>query len=115
MDQVKVYKTLEKKKDLFLPNNKYSDLDLENALLKAPENFDVRIESIKFLSPGLTELLASLTIGGDRLYLGDIKGALLKIITVGGLFVWYLKDKKSAKSRCRTLNCEILFNNILNS
>lgn len=115
MEQLKVFNLIEKKKDLFLPNDKYSDAEVEEALLNAPEGFEHTIESLKFFSPSTTEMLAKFTIGGDRLYLGDIKGGLLKIITFGGLFVWYKKEQINAKSRCRALNCEILFRNIPNN
>lgn len=112
MEQLKVYAILEKKKDLFFSNEKYSEEEIEEALMAAPDAFDGALNTMKFFSPNTTDLLAKITIGGDRLYLGDFKGAFLKIITVGGLFVWYTKEKKNAKSRCRALNCEILLDNI---
>lgn len=112
MEKTKVYDLIEQNRDLFLPNNKYSDIQIEEALINAPEGIERSLANAKFRSPAITDFLAKLTIGGDRLYLGDYKKALLKIITVGGLGIWYIKDQKSAKSRCRARNCELLLNMI---
>ncbi len=108
MEKLKVFEILEKNRDYFFPNEKYTDVEIEEALLNAPDSFEARLYGLKLYNPSLTETLARLTIGGDRLYLGDYKGGLIKILTLGGLGRVYSKEKKNAKERCRAINCENL-------
>ena len=110
MEQLKVIRFLEENKELFFPNEKYSDMELENSLLETSRHFEARLMAIRFKSPSTTKAIAIFpgVLGIDRLYLGDYKNAALKYITFGGVLFWWIKDIKSAEERCRIHNCEIL-------
>lgn len=110
MEQVKVIEFLEKNKDLLFPNKEYTDMDLENALLAAPDSFEYMMNSIPFRKPSTVQFISFFpgSLGVDRFYLGDIGKGILKYFTFGGFGIWWIADMISAKNRCRAYNCRKL-------
>ena len=132
MDRLKVVKFLEAKRDFLFPNKKYSDSEIENALIAAPDLFEMSMTAIPFRKPKTVKTLSVLLglLGIDRFYLGDIGLGILKYgtwaaftytmaipgiykyIILAGTIIWWIADIISAKKRCRAYNCKKLMNAI---
>ncbi len=116
MEQLKVVEFLEQNKDFLFPNKEYTDMDVEEVLMTAPEEVKGVIRNIPFRKPSTLQLISIFpgSLGVDRFYLGDTKNGILKYFTFGGFGIWWLKDIFSAKNRCRTYNCKKLIDAISN-
>ena len=116
MDQLKAFKFLEQHKDLLLPNKEYTDQDVEDALLAAPDDFELTMRGLTFRNPLTVQIISVLvgSLGVDRFYLGDIAKGVLKYFTFGGFGIWWLVDIFSAKDRCRAYNCKKLMTAVNN-
>lgn len=117
MEQLKVFTFLEENMDYLFPNKEYSEAQVENALLSAPESFEARMTSFPFRSPSAFYKLSLSPLGWlglDHWYLEDKKGAVKKYFSFSGLGRWWRKDTKAAKERCRTYNCKKFMDSINN-
>ena len=110
MDQLKVVEFLEQNKDFLFPNKEYTGLIVENALMAAPDGFEMSMRSIPFRKTMTVQLISVFlgSLGIDRFYLGEIGKGILKYFTFGGLGIWWIADIISAKDRCRAYNCKKL-------
>lgn len=110
MDQLKVVEFLEQNKDYLFPNKEYTDMDVENALMAAPEGFEMSMRSIPFRKPSTVQIISVFpgSLGVDRFYLGETGKGILKYFTFGGFGIWWIADIISAKDRCRAYNCKKL-------
>ena len=108
MNQITVAKFMEEKKDFLFPNEEYSEFEMEEILLNAPDTFEFQLKTISFRNPSTLKLIAFFpgSLGVDRFMLGDIKKGILKYFTFGGFGIWWLKDIFSAKKRCCAYNCQ---------
>jgi hypothetical protein len=114
MDQIKVYEYMQKNRDYLFPNNKYSEDEVERALMETSELLEYSLESIPFRNPATAQILAVVlgVMGVDRFYLGDVAKGCLKYLTVGGIGIWWIMDMISAKERCRAYNTRKLIEGI---
>lgn len=85
----------------YFPQDKL--VDLQKDLLSLDDKKKMLIEQLAFKNP-TTILIGSLFLGLDRFMLGQTGLALLKIVTGGGCFVWWMLDVFSAMSRARNYN-----------
>lgn len=110
MDQLIVVEFLEQNKDYLFPNKEYTDMDVENALMAAPDGFEMSMRSIPFRKPSTVQIISVFpgSLGVDRFYLGEIGKGILKYFTFGGFGIWWIADIISAKDRCRAYNCKKL-------
>lgn len=110
MEQLKVIEFLERNKEYLFPNKNYTDMDVENALMAAPDDFEMTMNSIPFRKPSTVKIISVFpgSLGVDRFYLGEIGKGILKYFTFGGFGIWWIKDIISAKDRCRAYNCKKL-------
>lgn len=110
MEQLKVVEFLERNKDFLFPNKEFTEMEVEDALMAAPDSFEMMMNSIPFRKPSTVQLIAFFpgSLGVDRFYLGDILKGVLKYFTFGGLGIWWIADMVSAKNRCRAYNCNKL-------
>ena len=110
MEQSKVMEFVEENKDYLFPNNAYTTMELEDALIAVPEEWEMLVRSIPFRKPTTVQLISVIvgSLGVDRFYLGDIKCGILKYFSFGGLGIWWIADIFSAKDRCRAYNCKKL-------
>lgn len=110
MEQLKVVQFLEQNKECLFPNKEYSDMDVENALMAAPDGFEMSMRAIPFRKPSTVQIISVFigSLGVDRFYLGEIGKGILKYFTFGGFGIWWIKDIISAKDRCRAYNCKKL-------
>lgn len=108
MEQIKVIEFLERNKDYLFPNKEYTDMDVENALIAAPDDFEMMMNGIPFRKPSTVKMISIFpgSLGIDRFYLGEIGKGILKYFTFGGFGIWWIKDIISAKDRCRAYNCK---------
>lgn len=116
MEQLKVVEFLESNKDYLFPNKEYSETEVENALIAAPDSFEMMMNSIPFRKPSTVKFIAFFpgSLGVDRFYLGDVAKGILKYFTFAGLGIWWITDIISAKDRCRTYNCKKLMTAVNN-
>lgn len=110
MEQLKVIKFLEENREYFFPNSEYTDLEIESALMTAPDTFEMFMKNMSFRKPSTVQIISVFpgSLGVDRFYLGDIVKGILKYFTFGGFGIWWIVDIFSAKNRCRAYNCKKL-------
>ena len=84
--------------------------ELIEALVGVSEESIAILSRIPFKNPTTYQLISFLvgSIGVDRFMIGDKKNAIKKYFTLGGLGIWWIKDVRSAKQRCREYNCNKL-------
>lgn len=114
MDKLTVAEFLEKNKEFLFPNKEYTETNVEDALMAAPDDFEMTMNSIPFRKPSTVQIISVFPgqLGVDRFYLGDIKKGILKYFTCGGAGIWWIMDMISAKDRCRAYNCKKLMDSI---
>lgn len=110
MEQLKVVEFLENNKDYLFPNKEYSEIEVENALIAAPDSFEMMMNSIPFKNPSTIKLISFFvgSLGVDRFCFKEIGKGILKYFSFGGLGIWWIADIISAKDRCRAYNCQKL-------
>lgn len=77
------------------------------------EGMDAQTARIRFavMKDPLIALILSIfagTLGVDRIYVGDIGLGVLKLITCGGFFIWYLYDLFVIMDKVREKNYWLL-------
>ena len=114
MEQLKIAEFLEENTDFLFPNNVYTELEVEDFLLNAPDSFEAIMKTISFRNPSVLQIISIFpgSLGVDRFYLGEIGKGILKYFTFGGVGIWWIADIVSAKSRCRAYNCKKLISAI---
>lgn len=110
MTEQKVENYLNCNKERLFPNNEVTETELKQALLAAPDTFEMYLNSMPLRNPSVYKLIAFAlgSFGVDRFYLQDIKKGVLKFFTAGGLLIWWFKDVVTSKQRCRAYNCKQL-------
>ncbi len=108
MDRIEAYKYLEKNREYLFPNGKYSEEEVETAVLCSGQTREEFEKDIKLKNPSTVQIISVFpgSLGVDRFYLGEIGTGFLKYITFGGLGIWWILDIISAKNRCRAANCK---------
>lgn len=110
MTEQKVENYLNCNKERLFPNNEVTEAELKQALLAAPDTFEMYLNSMPLRNPSVYKLIAFAlgSFGVDRFYLQDIQKGVLKFMTAGGFLIWWLKDVITAKKRCKAYNCKQL-------
>lgn len=108
MEQLKAIEFLEENKEFLFPNKKYTEEEMEEALISAPDEMEMSVRSITFRNPTTVQLISFFvgSIGVDRFYFKEILLGILKYFSFGGLGIWWIIDIFSAKNRCRAYNCK---------
>lgn len=89
--------------------------DLENILSKTDINeHDLTLITIQFKDPVISLILSILTgsLGIDRFYVGDIGLGIIKLITCGGLGIWWLVDIFLIMGITKQYNWKLLMNSL---
>ncbi len=110
MDKLVAYKIIDSNKEFLFPNSQYTDEQLAQILLDADNSAQEQLSHVTFQVPSKI-LFASILFGQygiDRFMLGDFKLGALKLLTMGGFFVWTIMDIFTAQKRCRDYNCRSL-------
>ena len=79
---------------------------IKDALSKLDENKFMFIQSVQLKDPS-TILIISILVGSlgiDRFMLGDTGLGVLKLLTCGGAYVWWIVDMISAQDRTKEYN-----------
>lgn len=110
MTEQKVENYLNCNRERLFPNKEVTEAELKQALLAAPDTFEVYLNSMPLRNPSVYRLIALAlgSFGVDRFYLQDIKKGVLKFMTAGGFLIWWFKDVITAKKRCKAYNCKQL-------
>ena len=95
-----------------LPSNKLPLI--KDALSKLDESKFIYLQSTEFKDPSTVLILSILlgTLGIDRFILGDAGMGVLKLLTCGGAYIWWIIDIINAQERTQEYNykklCETL-------
>lgn len=108
MEQLKVMEYLEENEKYLFPNKQFTEAEIENALMAAPDSFEMTMNGMPFKKPSVVQLISLFPGGLDRFYLGEMLKGVFKYVTLSGFGVWWIADMVSAKDRCRAYNCNKL-------
>lgn len=110
MDRIKAIEFMEVNKEYLFPSKKYSEAEIEEALINAPDSFENYLGGLSFRKPSTAQKLAIFLglFGIDRFYTGSILMGILEIYTMGLYGVLWIADMFTAKKRCCDYNCKIL-------
>lgn len=110
MNQNSITTYLQKNKDFLFPNKEFTEAQLTEKMQLAPDGMERLIEQIPFTSPTTFQILSLFlgSLGIDKFLIKDTKNGILKLITLGGLCIWWIADVFGAKKLCRTYNCKNL-------
>ncbi len=103
MEQSKIDMFLAQNANMF-PSQKI--ILIKEALSKLDENKFMYVQSMQFKDPS-TILIISILVGSlgiDRFMLGDTGLGVLKLLTCGGIYVWWIVDMISAQDRAKEYN-----------
>lgn len=115
MNQSTISSFINQNRDFLFPNSDHTEAELTAILTALPEDFEFTLQSISFKEPRLCMIFAVLGATGlDRFLLKDYVKGVLKLLTMGGLGIWWLIDIFTAKKRCRNFNCKTLIKIINN-
>lgn len=116
MTQDYIRSFIEQNRDNLFPNDHFTEIELENMLMSGSDLSDSAVLRTSLQSPATIQLLSIFLghFGVDRFMMGDASMGLLKLITIGGIHVWWIADIISAKQRCRNYNAELLLKALKN-
>lgn len=79
---------------------------IKDALEKLDESKFIYLQSVQFKDPTTVLILSILlgTLGIDRFILNDAGMGVLKLLTCGGLYVWWIIDMINAQERAQEYN-----------
>lgn len=79
---------------------------IKEALGKLDESKFIYLQSVQFKDPTTVLILSILlgTLGIDRFILNDAGMGVLKLLTCGGLYVWWIIDMINAQERAQEYN-----------
>ena len=91
-----------------LPSNKLPML--KQALLSMDESKFFYAQSVDFADPTTTLIISILlgSLGVDRFMLGDVGMGILKLLTCGGCYIWWIVDMINAQDRTKEYNFQKL-------
>ena len=83
-------------------------INIRNAINELPQEKQTQIELIELRSPQAVFLCSYFLgmWGVDRFLCGQIGLGILKILTGGGLVIWYIIDWFTAYKRAQVYNCK---------
>lgn len=87
---------------------------LKNALSSLDDSKFMYLQSVEFKDPSTVLIFSILlgTLGIDRFMLGDAGLGVLKLLTCGGAYIWWIIDMINAQDRTKEYNynklCETL-------
>lgn len=105
----------QQKIDMFVAQNAskfpaYRMAAIKEALAKIEDEKASAILSLELADPATTLILSVLCgcLGVDRFVLGDVGLGILKLLTCGGFYIWWIIDMVNAQDRTREYNFQKL-------
>lgn len=88
---------------------------IKEALSKLDDSKFIYLQSIEYKDPNTILLLSILlgTLGIDRFMLGDASMGVVKLLTCGGVYIWWILDMISAQQRAQEYNYKQLCDTLL--
>ena len=79
---------------------------IKDALAKLDESKFIYLQSVEYKDPNTVLILSILlgTLGIDRFILGDAGMGVLKLLTCGGAYIWWIIDMVNAQERTQSYN-----------
>lgn len=101
--------------DIFLMQNGHkfpaSKIALvEEALVKLDDDQFKSVQYLDYKEPTSILILSAImgNLGVDRFVLGEVAYGILKLITFGGFYVWWILDAVSAEDRTKEYNFNLM-------
>lgn len=87
---------------------------VKDMLSKMDESQLVYVYSMPFKEPSNVLILSVLVgaLGVDRFVLGDVGLGILKLLTLGGLNIWWIIDMVNAQERAKEYNFKLLMQSV---
>ncbi len=107
MEKIKVSNFLNKNKEILFPNDDYTQEQIEQALIAAPETADASLSTLRLMPLTVSRLISIIVgiFGVDRFLIGDYAMGLVKLFTFGGFFILWIYDCTQSDTTCRKYNC----------
>lgn len=58
MDIIQVYEYIERNKEFLFPNNRYSEEEIEEAMIRSPGDIKTVMEEVKFRNPRTVQMIS---------------------------------------------------------
>lgn len=89
-------------------------MEVRNAIVSLPTEKQTQVEMIPLRSPQIVFVCSLFwgILGVDRFINGQIGLGILKLITCGGLLIWYWIDVFTSYKRTQICNCEKILKKI---
>ncbi len=88
---------------------------IKEALSKLDDSKFIYLQSVEYKDPNTVLILSIIlgTLGIDRFILGDASMGVLKLLTCGGVYIWWILDMVNAQQRTQEYNYKKLSDTLL--
>ena len=112
MEQSKLDMYLATNAKMFSPTKMPS---IKEALAKLDDSKFIYLQSVEYKDPNTILIISILLgmLGIDRFLLGDASMGVVKLLTCGGVYIWWVLDMVSAQQRAQEYNYKQLCDTLM--